>query len=241
MRSIAGWTALVMAGTCSSGLVVAEPYNPSYRSAYDTPYRSTYDMGEPQRAGRWEVALQARYQDYDTLRFKSNVTLDPDASWAAGFSFGYNLDQYLNLSFEIFGNEADYNGVVELDPATTAGVEGSLDSSSGQFNVTYHWFDSAVTPFLSAGLGWTYIDSRIIKSFEGYECWYRPWYGYVCGDTYNTYDDTVFSYNAAIGLRWDIDEQFFLRGSVGRQWVYMDETSTHPSIDFGRIELGMMF
>ncbi len=200
-----------------------------------------YDTWEPQRAGRWEVALQARYQDYDTLEFSDAITLDPDPSWGAGVSFGYNFDQYLNISLEIFGDEADYQGGVDTGGGRIGRVDGSLDNSTGQLNVTYHWFDSAVTPFIAAGLGWTYIDSHIIKNYSGYECWYHPWYGYACGDTFNTYDDTTFSYNAALGLRWDISEQFFLRGSVGREWVYLDDTSTHPTIDFGKLEVGMMF
>lgn len=204
-------------------------------------FAAPYQDWEPQRAGRWETALQARYQDYDTLEFNDAITLDPDASWAAGFSIGYNFDQYLNLSLEVFGDEADYSGTYDAGSGRFGHIDGSLDNSTGQFNVTYHWFDSAFTPFISAGLGWTYIDSHIIKNWSGYECWYHPWYGYACGDVYNTYDDTVFSYNAALGMRWDISEQFFLRGSVGRQWLYMDDTSSHPTIDFGKLEIGMMF
>jgi len=213
------------AGICSTA--IAAPYN-------------TWE--EPQRAGRWEGAVQLRYQDYEPIRFNSAITLNPSSSWGAGFSVGYNLDPYLNLSFEIVGDSADYHGTVQTGSASSSGtVDGSLDNSTGQFNVTYHWFDSAVTPFVSAGLGWTYIDSRIIKSYAGTECWYHPWYGTVCDDVYKTYNDTMFSYNAALGIRWDLSDNIFMRGSVGRQWIYMDATSSHPAIDFGRLELGMMF
>ena len=209
-------------------------------AAHPNPY-DRYDSWEPQRAGRWEAAIEGRYQDYETIRFNSDITLDPSGSWGAGFSLGYNLDPYLNFSFEVFGDNADYSGTVTTGSSRMGVIDGSLDSSSGQFNITYHFFNSAITPFVAAGLGWTYIDSNIIKNYAGVECWYHPWYGYACGDTYNTYDTTVFSYNAAIGVRVDLSSNLFLRGSVGRQWVDMDETSTHPAIDFGRIELGFMF
>lgn len=224
MVSFAKWSA-VAAGAVWSSLSLAAPA----------------DAWEPQRAGRWEGAIQGRYQNYDNIRFTSAITLDAESGWGAGATFGYNFDPYLNLSLEVFGNDADYNGTVVAEDGRIGTVDGSLDSSSGQFNVTYHWFDSAFTPFVAAGLGWTYIDSNIFRRFSGTECFFHPWYGHVCGDVIETYDDTVFSYNAAVGLRWDITRDVFVRGSVGRQWVYLDETSTHPSIDFGRIEVGMMF
>jgi len=225
-----------------SALTAADPYEPNHYER-DDRYRhyEPRDDWQPQRAGRWEAAIEGRFQDYQTIHFNPGITLDPSSSVGAGFSLGYNLDQYLNLSFEIFGDSADYSGTVDTGTSSKGVIDGSLDTSSGQFNVTYHWFDSAVTPFVSAGVGWTYIDSNIAKNFVGSECWYHPWYGYVCNDVYDTYHDTVLSYNAAIGLRVDLSDGLFLRGSVGRQWVYMDATSTHPAIDFGKVELGFMF
>lgn len=201
-----------------------------------------YGYGEPQRAGRWETALQVRYQNYETMHFNSDITLDPADSWGAGFSVGYNFDPYLNLSFEVVGDSADYRGKVDTGNAHTSGViDGSLDNSTGQLNFTYNWFDSAFTPFMSGGIGWTYIDSHIIKSYAGSDCWYHPWYGYVCNDYYNTYNDTMFSYNIAVGARWDLSNGFFVRGSVGKQWLHMNAATSDPAIDFARMELGFMF
>lgn len=217
-------SALVCAGIMAALPAAADPYG----------------YGEPQRAGRWETALEVRYQSYETMHFTSDITLDPGDSWGAGFSLGYNFDQNLNLSFEVVGDTADYRGTVDTGTNTTGVIDGSLDNSSGQLNLTYNWFDTAFTPFMSGGIGWNSIDSHIIKSYAGSECWYHPWYGYVCNDYYNTYKDTMFSYNVAVGARWDISDNFFVRGSVGKQWLHMSAASSDPAIEFAKMELGFM-
>lgn len=201
-----------------------------------------YYYGSPERAGRWEVALGARYQDLETLDFRDNIKLDVDDSWALGFSIGYNFTQNLSLALEIIGDEAGYDGTVITaeQPPRTLAVSGDLDTSTGQLNLTWHFLEGAVTPFVSGGIGWTYIDSNIVRRFEGVECWYHPWWGYVCGDRFSTYDDTVFSYNAAVGVRWDITPSVFLRGSIGRMWLDLDNADTAET-DMGRLEVGMMF
>jgi opacity protein-like surface antigen len=217
----------------------AQGYAPE--RGYDRSYERGYSGWQPQRAGSWEVAIGGRYASYDTIRFNSDITMTPEDSFGAGVSIGYNFDPFLNLSFEIFGDDANYRSDVDFGDGTFGAIDGSLDTSSGQLNLTWHWFDSAVTPFVSAGVGWTWLDSNIISGYDGVECWYHPWYGYSCSDVYDTYDDTSLSYNLAIGLRFDLSDQFFLRASAGRQWIYMDQTSSNPSVDFARVELGMMF
>ena len=204
-------------------------------------YQRGYSDWEPQRAGRWEATIGGRYSSYDVIDFRSDLALEPQDSFGVAFSLGYNFDPHLNLSFELFSDQADYSSTVDNGDGSFGIIDGELESSSGQFNLTYHLFDSAVTPFVSAGVGWSYIDSNIIQNYAGVECWYHPWYGYVCDDVYDTYDDTALSYNAAIGLRFDLGSNFFLRASVGRQWIYLDQTASNPSADFGRMELGLMF
>lgn len=202
-----------------------------------------YYYAEPEREGRWEVAIGARYQDLETLDFRDNIKLDVDDSWGVGFSVGYNFSPHLSLALEVIGDEADYEGTVvtaATTPARTLAVSGDLETSTGQLNATWHFFEGALTPFVSGGIGWTYLDSNIVRRFRGVDCWYHPWWGYVCGDVYSTYDDTVFSYNAAVGLRWDITPTVFVRGSIGRMWLDLDDADTAET-DMGRFEVGMMF
>ncbi len=199
--------------------------------------------GAPERAGRWEVSLGARYQDFGRFDFRGPSKLDVGDSVGFGFNIGYNFDQYLSLGFEIAGDSIDYDGnfFTDASPSDQVAVSGELDTSTGQLLATWHFLPGAVTPFVSAGIGWTYIDSNIISRYDGTGCWYNPWWGgYVCSDYYDTYDDTVLSYTAAVGVRWDITPALFLRGSIGKQWLDLDGADTADT-DIGRVEIGMMF
>jgi opacity protein-like surface antigen len=196
-----------------------------------------------ERTGQWDVALQLRYQEYDTIEFRRDLELDPESGWAFGFGFGYNFTPHLNLAFEITGDDADYHGSALTDAASPQPVafDGSLETSTGQLNLTWHFLPGAITPYVVGGIGWTYLDSNIIRGTPDLGCWHHPWWGYVCGAFYDTYDDTVLSYNFGAGVRWDINRAWFLRGSVGRQWLDIDDTSSEPHIDLARIEVGMKY
>ncbi len=198
--------------------------------------------GQPERAGRWEAALGARYQDFGTFDFKGPSKLDVGDSTTVNFSFAYNFDNHWSLGFEFSGDDVDYDATVNTNstPSEQVALSGELDTSTGQLLGTWHMFEGALTPYATIGLGWTYIDSNIISNYEGSGCWWNPWYwGYTCGSFYDTYDETAFSYSAVLGLRWDITPVVFMRGSVGKQWLDLDNGSNDT--DMARVEVGMMF
>ncbi len=72
-------------------------------------------------------------------------------------------------------------------------------------------------------------------------CYWDPWWGYVCYPYPPTYTATEFSYNAALGVCWDIRESFFLRASIGKQWIDVDKASSTPDITLGRLDIGFAF
>ena len=66
--------------------------------------------------------------------------------------------------------------------------------------------------------------------------WYWGWYCYS-----SSYDKTAFSYNAALGLRADFNNNIFLRASYGRQWLDEKIGKDKPEFDIGKIEIGYRF
>lgn len=199
--------------------------------------------GSPERAGRWEGSVGMRYQDFGAFNFDGPSKLEVDDSIGFGFNFAYHFDNHWSLGFEMAWGDADYDGTVLSNdaPAEDVTLSGELDTSTGQLLATWHMFEGSLTPFVSAGIGWTYIDSNIISDYEGSACWWDPWYwGYSCGSFYDTYDDTVLSYSASIGVRWDITPVVFLRGSIGQNWLDLDNGGS-TATDLGRLEIGMMF
>ena len=77
--------------------------------------------------------------------------------------------------------------------------------------------------------------SNIVKSLS-YYCggYYYPY----CRTYANTFDETAFSYNLGLGLRWDVNDAIFLKVAYIQQWVDSDGS---PSPKTGRAEIGVMF
>jgi len=96
------------------------------------------------------------------------------------------------------------------------------------------------TPFVTGGLGWTYIDTNIPAGLPESFCWYYPWYGSYCSTYVPTKSTTRFSYNAGLGLRLDVGKGVF-RGMVNSQWA--DFGGSYGSSNFiqYRIDFGVKF
>lgn len=192
-----------------------------------------------ERAGHWDFTLMAANSSGTKFELNDDSEVDTDGNWGWGFSFGYNFDNHWNLGFEMAMNNNSRFSLSER-PGLQDDVNGKMDSYRGQVNATYHFLEGSFTPFIVGGIGWQYTDTNVIKSLSNGCVWY-PWYGYVCGTFANTYDDTSFSYNFGAGLRWDVTEGIFLRGSYGRQWIQFSKTNGTPYANIGRLELGFMF
>jgi hypothetical protein len=121
---------------------------------------------------------------------------------------------------------------------TTA--SGVLDTATVALNLSYYFLDGPLTPFVLGGIGWTFVDSNIPSGPPEGVCWWDPWYGNVCTYYQNTYTKDYFSYNVGIGGRWDVFPGFFLRGSVGWQWVDLGKAGITDFMG-GRLDLGYMF
>ena len=125
-------------------------------------------------------------------------------------------------------------------PDTTVTLAGSLDSSTFQITGQFNFLETRVTPFIKAGLGSTYVDSNIPSGPPSGTCWWHPWWGPICGTWQPTYDKNSFSYSAAIGVRGDMTDTFYLEASFNQLWVDFDHSST-PSFTGYRLNIGWLF
>jgi opacity protein-like surface antigen len=115
-----------------------------------------------------------------------------------------------------------------------------LTAFTGQVNGVWNVFDAALTPYLQAGFGWTYIDSNVSDGSPVTGCWWDPWWGYICSNFYETYDETNFSWNAGAGLRYEFDSSMFIRGGWERLNIDGGD-GVDPGFDAFRLEFGWMF
>ena len=165
------------------------------------------------------------------------MTVTPPAGGAAadinahsglGIGIGYNFSDYLELELDIGSANGNYTGTRILDDGSNTGqrYNGSFYTSHMNLGLTYNFIASRLTPFIRGNLGLTYVDSGIPTGNTGTVCWWDPWWGYFCGPYAQTYTASELGYGADLGLRFDITNIVFVKGSVGKSYIDFDKSST---------------
>ena len=135
-----------------------------------------------------------------------------------GLGGGYNIDEHWNIWGDIqFGSpryQANWGDEI---------LSGKADLFTGRINVDYNFWDKTFTPFVTAGMGFTYIDSNVPSGDPAYWCWWDYYWGWVCDGNQPTHDKWSFSPNAGAGLRWDVAEGFFLKAMANWTWAEVGE------------------
>ncbi|MYM63060.1 porin family protein [Pseudomaricurvus sp. HS19] len=197
------------------------------------------ELGQPSdRANTWELGLLVnRMGDWEVSGENgSSVDVDADTGW--GFSVGYNVNEHLNFGFGFTHNYQSYDlTIVPQDPAGPATtLNHKLTNDTFALNMTYHLLARELTPFVTAGLGWSDLDSNVSDGDSGVVCWWDPWWGYVCSNYYSTYSETSFSYNLGAGLRWDMGSSFSLKASINQRWMDLDRVDKTVDSYVGLLE-----
>jgi len=212
-----------------SGLALAYQMRPSYQG----------------RKGKYEITLQPRYVASKEIGAEGGSKLELDPALGFGLGFGYNFTNNFALHLDGSWTRSDYQAKITtadsggISTGTTT-VGGVLDTATVALNLSYYFLNGPLTPFLMGGIGWTWVDSNIPSGPPEGVCWWDPWYGYICTAYQDTYTKDYFSYNLGLGVRWDVASGFFLRGSVGWQWVDLGRAGTTDFMG-GRLDLGYMF
>lgn len=194
------------------------------------------------RAGKADFSFKINYLESMDLKGENGSGVDITDDFGYGFEFGFNYSEQLNLSYELLYNQPGYKAtIVSEEPISREfTTRNKLDILNSQFNVTYYFTPNAITPFISGGLGWSYVDSNVpTGSFEQI-CYWDPWYGYVCAGVQDTYDGYNFTYNAKAGVRMDLDGGLFVVGSYNNVWYDFDHAKTLSTGVF-QIQIGMKY
>lgn len=208
-------------------------------AATDTAQADTYRS----RAEQWEFTVQMRYLDGQTIPVSGGSSLDIKSDIGWGFGFGYNFNDHLALSFDVGWNSPSYDATIvsaDTPPLADQRASGELSTSSLHLNLLYNFIAGPITPFVTAGIGSTFVDSNIAYGPPVGSCWYDPYWGYYCDSYQPTYSESRFSYNASLGMRWDLARDTFLRASIGSHWIDM-KNSGYQSFTTGRLEVGFLY
>jgi opacity protein-like surface antigen len=206
--------------------------------------QGAFRFGADERMGEWNFSLQAVYLDSASVSGENGAGTELNDDWGFGFMLAYNFNNHLALGFEMSFLDPSYVAtIIPEEPDGTPGTPQKISHNASVFNGlfkgTYNVLSGPVTPFVDVQAGWRYLDSNVSSSPPVTGCWWDPWWGYVCRQSWNTYDDTSFIYGAGLGLRWDINRDMFLRGSWS--WNKGDAGASDPTLEMGRLEIGWRY
>jgi hypothetical protein len=189
------------------------------------------------RGGKSEFYIAPGMTSGENYTFEGGSNAKTDTGYSLTLGYAFNFDQHKSLGIEFGWGSQDYRATVIGDNGTRrADVTGSLDTWTVRFLGTYNFMEGNFTPFVTGGLGWTYLDTNVPTGLPQNVCWYYPWYAY-CTAYVPTATTTKFSYNAGAGLRLDSGKGVF-RFLVSEQWMdfgggYGSGSVTQYRIDFG--------
>ena len=181
------------------------------------------------------------YQLGSTFDFEGGSTVKTNDDWGFVMTSGYNFSDNLDRSFGLKWAGIGYDANVVKDDGGVTGISGTYDVWGLSANLLYNLGQGPLTPFVGAGIGWTWIDTNVPNGLPSTGCWWDPWYGYICYTDYPTKSTDAFSYQAMLGLRYAFNPATFLRLSYISQWMDLDKATSTPRFDVIGLEIGWMF
>ena len=196
------------------------------------------------RVDKWEFFLAPQFTNSKVLQFDGGAEADINERSSLGFGFGYNVNANVELDVQFSSSTGNYTAtaipVIPVNPIEPLKSSTSLYTSNINFGFTYNILSTPFTPYVSASLGYTYIDSGIPTGDIGNYCYYYPYYGYVCTPIAKTYTSSEFNYGAGIGLRYDFNRKVYIKGDVNQNYLDINSSNTADFTTY-RFIFGFMF
>jgi len=190
------------------------------------------------RKEKFEVYGLGEYLHQDNTTFSDpnfgNVTMKMDDTGLGGMGVAYHFNDFLSVRADFMFGEATLHTQgpdgTDVVPAQTAFLQ------TGRFNLDYNMINRRLTPVLTAGIGYQYLE---IDSTETYS--YPGRYGYYTTTVDTYYYETDFTWNVGAGFRWNVTDQFFIKAMAGAQWLeYSGANKISTQIE-GFFVIGWMF
>jgi opacity protein-like surface antigen len=193
------------------------------------------------RGPGWEFGVDGVYQDSADWSFDGGSSVRVDSDLSLTLTAGYRFNSHLELSFALDWQKADYDATIQSAdlPGLSVDVSGDYESFTPRANVSYNFLDGSITPFVTGGIGWSFIDTNIPNGRPTTGCWWDPWYGQVCATVQDTRSVDGFTYQLGAGVRWDVSNGFSLRFAYEKHWYDFDNASGTPDLD--EFKLGVVF
>jgi len=189
------------------------------------------------RGGNWEIFLPLTFTDSTTIKGQGGSSVDINADWGFGFGLGYNVNDNFQVNGAFTWGYRSYNATIVQSDGATRKYSNFMDTSTLSLNGVYYFRNTDITPFVSGGVGVTYVDTNIQNGASSTYCYWDPWWGYICGGYVPTKAENEISYNAGVGVRFDVNRQFGLQAGYYRTWIDFSKASGTSAFDILRLDL----
>jgi opacity protein-like surface antigen len=193
------------------------------------------------RTARMEVYGIGQYLHSEDIGFngpRGNVNVKMDDTGLGGFGLAFHFNEFLAVHADFMFGDATFSG----DMPTAAGgtIHESQDAflQTGRFNLDYNIINRRLTPFVTAGIGYQYLETEWDNRPPG--SWWDPWYGWQRGHHQHGWE-TDFTWNVGGGIRWNITDQLFIKATVGAQWLEYSGAKGITTQLEGMFAIGWMF
>lgn len=197
--------------------------------------------GNADREGSWETRLGVVFQNSTDMTVKGGTTVDIKSGTGFRAGLAYHYTDKLEVGVNLGWDRMDYNAVLAGEaPGDTYGISGKFEYTSLGVDGTFNFLSGPFTPFVTGGIGWTWIDTNIATEPPQVGCWWT-WYGYVCTSWQNTKTVDGFTYQLGAGLRYDVNRNFDIKASYQVSWIDLSDATGTPEIDGFLLSFGFKF
>jgi opacity protein-like surface antigen len=174
------------------------------------------------RKGMSEFYGIGQYLHSEDINFNGptgDVKTKMDDTGLGGFGFAYHFSDFFSVHGDFMFGSATFSGQAPLEFGTgTRSFKQDAFIQTGRFNVDWNIINRRITPFVTAGIGYQYLETELENTY-GTSCYWDPWYGYVCYSGHYHAWETDFTWNAGAGIRWNILEHLSIKATGGATWL----------------------
>lgn len=192
--------------------------------------------------GDWEISAGVAFLGSSEADFEGGSRADFASDEGFRVAFDYSLTDALQVGGSWGIGQREYDAVIAGDqPGEFFSARGDLDYSTLMGTATYNFLDGPFRPFVTAGLGWTWLDTNIATGPPTVGCWWDPWFGYLCSAWVNTRTLDGFTYQLGVGARYDFGENFAVHASYRIDWIDIEQADGTPDFDGFELSFGWKF
>jgi opacity protein-like surface antigen len=196
------------------------------------------------RLGRTEVYGIGQYLHSSDITFNGpfgDVKTKMDDTGLGGFGVAWHFSDFFSVRADFMFGGATFSGNVPLETGGTTFIKQDAFLQTGRFNVDYNMINRRITPVLTAGIGYQYLETELNHLPPVNACWWDPWWGWICTTTHPIAWETDFTWNAGAGFRWNILDNLFIKAMANATWLeYQNSRGITTQIE-GIFSIGWSF